>query len=43
MLKLYGKTVEGRDPVWPDGSSMRFLPIKGAAIKSEKSKAVVKK
>lgn len=43
MLKLYGKTVEGMDPVWPDGSSMRFLPIKGAAIKSEKTKDVVKK
>jgi hypothetical protein len=43
MLKLYGKTVDSKDPVWPDGSTMRFLPIKGAAIKSERTKEVVKK
>jgi hypothetical protein len=43
MLKLYGKAIEGQEPVWLDGSSMRFLPIKGAAIKSAKTKDVVKK
>jgi hypothetical protein len=43
MLRLYGKTVEGNDPVWPDGSSMRFLPIKGTAIKSDKTKEVIRK
>jgi hypothetical protein len=41
MLRLFGKTINGNDPVWPDGSSMRFLPIKGAVIKSEKTKEVV--
>jgi hypothetical protein len=43
MQRLYGKTISGRDPVWPDGSSMRFLPIKGAAIKSDKTKEVIHK
>lgn len=37
MIGKYGKSVDGRDPIWPDGSSMRFLPIKGPAIKNEKT------
>ena len=43
MLTKYGKTVDGNDPVWPDGSSMRFLPIKGATIKNEKTRNIVRK
>jgi hypothetical protein len=43
MIQKYGKSVEGSDPVWPDGSSMRFLPIKGPAIKNEKTKEIVRK
>jgi hypothetical protein len=43
MIKKYGKSDKGEDPVWPDGSSMRFLPIKGAAIKHEKTREIVKK
>jgi hypothetical protein len=34
MLTKYGKPVNGEDPIWPDGSSMRFLPIKGPAIEN---------
>jgi hypothetical protein len=43
MISKYGKSVEGSDPIWPDGSSMRFLPIKGAAIKNEKTRNIVRK
>lgn len=43
MIKKYGKSEKGEDPVWPDGSSMRFLPIKGVAIKHEKTREIVKK
>jgi hypothetical protein len=43
MLNKFGKTVEGGDPIWPDGSSMRFLPIKGPAIKNEKTRSIVRK
>jgi hypothetical protein len=43
MLSKYGKSVEGGDPVWPDGSSMRFLPIKGPIIKNEKTRNIVRK
>jgi hypothetical protein len=43
MIHKYGKTTNGNDPVWPDGSSMRFLPIKGSAIKNEKTKEIVRK
>jgi hypothetical protein len=43
MLKKYGSAVNGIDPVWPDGSSMRFLPIKGTGINNEKTKEIVRK
>jgi hypothetical protein len=43
MIKKYGKTVNGEDPIWPDGSSMRFLPIKGVAIKNAQTKEIVRK
>jgi hypothetical protein len=43
MIKNFGKPLNGTDPVWPDGSSMRFLPIKGSAIRNEKTKEVVRK
>lgn len=43
MLHKFGKAVEGIDPIWPDGSSMRFLPIKGAGIKNEKTREIVRK
>lgn len=43
MIQKYGKLVNGADPVWADGSSMRFLPIKGSAIKNEKTKEIVRK
>jgi hypothetical protein len=43
MIKKYGKLIEGSDPVWPDGSSMRFLPIKGTAIKNKKTREIVRK
>ena len=34
MLHKYGKAKDGIDPIWPDGSSMRFLPIKGSSIRN---------
>jgi len=43
MLKKYGKANNGTDPVWPDGSTMRFLPIKGTIIKNNKTKEIVRK
>lgn len=43
MIHKYGKVVKGNDPVWPDGSSMRFLPIKGSQIKNEKTREIVRK
>lgn len=43
MIQKYGKLINGYDPVWPDGTSMRFLPIKGTAIKNEKTKEIVRK
>ena len=43
MLQKFGKAKDGKDPIWPDGSSMRFLPIKGANIKNEKTKDIVRK
>jgi hypothetical protein len=43
MLHKYGKPNNGGDPVWPDGSSMRFLPIKGPTIKNEKTRSIVRK
>jgi type II secretory pathway pseudopilin PulG len=43
MQKKYGKAINGNDPVWPDGSQMRFLPIKGPVIKNEKMLHNVKK
>lgn len=43
MIKKYGSLVNGNDPVWPDGSSMRFLPIKGATIRNAKTKEIVRK
>jgi hypothetical protein len=44
MLQKFGKLVNGgEDPIWPDGSAMRFLPIKGRNIKNEKTKSIVRK
>lgn len=43
LIGKYGKSIEGKDPIWPDGSSMRFLPIKGATIKNDKTKSIVRK
>lgn len=43
MIGKYGKSVDGEDPVWPDGSSMRFLPIKGAPIKNQNTRNIVRK
>jgi hypothetical protein len=43
MINKYGKAVDGTDPVWPDGSSMRFLPIKGSTIKNDKTRNIVRK
>jgi hypothetical protein len=38
MITKYGKTVNGTDKIWPDGSSMRLLPIKGSKIQNDKLK-----
>jgi hypothetical protein len=43
MIQKYGKLIEGANPQWPDGTRMRFLPIKGGNLKSEKTKAIIKK
>jgi len=43
MLQKYGMAVNGVDPVWPDGSSMRFLPIKGTGINNDKTRDIVRK
>jgi hypothetical protein len=43
MITKYGKSIGGKDPTWPDGSSMRFLPIKGPTIKNEKTRNIVRK
>lgn len=43
MIQKYGKSDRGVNPVWPDGTSMRFLPIKGNAIKNTKTKEIVRK
>jgi hypothetical protein len=42
-LHKYGKPMGGEDPVWPDGSFMRFLPVKGPAIKNERTRTIVRK
>ena len=43
LLKDYGKPLKGEDPVWPDGSSMRFLPVKGAAIRNDRTNEIIRK
>lgn len=43
MLHKYGKLADGKEPIWPDGSQMRFLPIKGSPIKNEKTLHIIKK
>jgi hypothetical protein len=43
MIQKYGKLVDGSNPQWPDGTRMRFLPIKGGNLRSEKTKAIIKK
>lgn len=43
MIETFGKLVDGMNPSWPDGTRMRFLPIKGGSFKSEKTKAIIKK
>jgi hypothetical protein len=43
MIKKYGKSIEGNEPIWPDGSSMRFLPVKGPSISNEKTRMIVRK
>jgi hypothetical protein len=43
MIQKFGKLINGVNPIWPDGTNMRFLPIKGGMLKSEKTKAIIKK
>jgi len=43
LLQKYGKAKNDIDPIWPDGSSMRFLPIKGSGIKNERTREIVRK
>lgn len=43
MINKYEKSKDGNDPIWPDGSTMRFLPIKGQALKNEKTRNIVRK
>jgi hypothetical protein len=43
MIQKFGKLLDGTNPQWPDGTRMRFLPIKGGNLKSEKTKAIIKK
>lgn len=43
MIKKYGKSINGSDPIWPDGSTMRYLPVKGQAIRNEKTRSIVRK
>lgn len=32
MINIYGKDTGGEDPVWPNGTKMRFLPLKNGVI-----------
>lgn len=43
MIQMFGKDTGGDDPTWPDGTKMRFLPLKNGVIKSERTKAIIKK
>jgi hypothetical protein len=43
MVAMFGKLVDGVNPEWPDGTRMRFFPIKGGNLKIEKTKAIIKK
>jgi len=43
MIDMYGKLIDGVNPQWPDGTRMRFLPIKGSSFRSEKTKTIIKK
>jgi hypothetical protein len=43
MISKYGKTINGSDPIWPDGSTMRYLPVKGQAIRNVKTRSIVRK
>jgi hypothetical protein len=43
LIEKYGKLEDGKSPMWPDGTRMRFLPIKGTPLKSEKPKQVIRK
>ena len=44
MLELYGECNEdGKLPVWPGGSTMRFIPLKSTYIKNSKTRNKVEK
>lgn len=43
MIRMFGKETGKGDPRWPDGTRMRFLPLKNGVIHSERTRAIVKK
>jgi hypothetical protein len=43
MIQMYGKFKDQDDPIWPDGSKMRFLPLKSGVIKSDSTRELVRK
>jgi hypothetical protein len=43
MLRKFGKASVGQEIIWPDGSNMRFLPIKGSNIRNPKTMEIVRK
>jgi len=43
MINMFGKFKDVEDPIWPDGSRMRFLPLKSGTIKSDRTRELVKK
>lgn len=43
MIQMYGKFKDVEDPIWPDGSKMRFLPLKNGTIRSDRTRELVRK
>ena len=43
MIQMYGKEAGKGDSKWPDGTEMRFLPLKEGIIRSERTRTIVKK
>jgi hypothetical protein len=43
MIAMFGKFKDKDDPIWPDGSSMRFLPLKVGNINSDRTRDLVRK